>query len=404
MKADQLKVLVLSTVFPNPDRAVFGLFVFERIRAMAAVADVRVIAPTPWFHRPVKRCRKAARGLAVIHPRYFYLPGLGKVFDGVLLFLSVIVLAVRLRRRFPFTLIDAHFGHPDGLAAILLGKCFSCPVVITLRGSEIDHAQFLLRRWTLRWTLRRADRVIAVSEELAALARNYGVPADRITVIENGVDVRRFVPIDPQKARVELGLTGRSPIVTSVGHLIPRKGFHRLLEVLPVLRAKYPQLLLCIVGGAAADDPYARKLHALVAEHGLEDTVRFAGARPPSELSAWLSAADLFVLASAREGCPNVVLEAMACGVPVVSTRVGEVDRIVPAHAGLLADNADSPGLEQTMLKALDTRWDRTAIRTYMEQRTWQSVASRVLVQWQLAAARTGSAAVQGGAVRVQQR
>ena len=76
----------------------------------------------------------------------------------------------------------------------------------------------------------------------------------------------------------------------------------------------------------------------------------------------------------------------------------------MPAHAGLLVDSADSPGLDQTMLKALETHWDRTAIRAYMEQRTWQSVASRVLVQWQLAAARTGRPAVQGGAVRMQQR
>jgi hypothetical protein len=154
VKADQLKVLVLSTVFPNPDRAVFGLFVFERIRAMAAVADVRVVAPTPWFHRPVKRCRKAARGLAVIHPRYFYLRGLGKVFDGVLLFLSVIVLAAPA----PAFSVQADrraLRSPGRTGGDLLGKCFSCPVVITLRAADRSCA-IPAAALALRWTLRAA--------------------------------------------------------------------------------------------------------------------------------------------------------------------------------------------------------------------------------------------------------
>src|SRR5262249_9158798 len=155
-------------------------------------------------------------------------------------------------------------------------------------------------------------------------------------VIANGVDGSRFAPRDRDECRKELGLPLTGRLLVSVGHLSPRKGFHRVLAVLPELLREFPDLTFAVVGGTEDGFGYDAELRKVADKHGVSGHVLFAGPRPPAEVALFLGAADLFVLASAREGCPNAVWEAMACGRPVVATRVGEVDRMVPEYAGVL--------------------------------------------------------------------
>lgn len=392
-----MKVLVFTTVFPNPAQPLRGLFVFERLRHTAAALPgedgaavaVRVVAPVPWYRRRQRKAipRHEVHGdLTVEHPTAFYIPQLFKFLDGLFLFLSVLGCVRRLRRAFDFDLIDAHFGYPDGLAAILLGWWFNRPVTITLRGSETEHAQSLLKRRTLRWALRQAARVIAVSHPLAELARNLGVPEDRLQVIANGVDVSQFAPRDQLESRRQLGLPESARLLLSVGHLSPRKGFHRVLRVLPNLLREFPNLKFVLVGGMAAGGSYEPELRQLTQALGLSAAVVFAGPRPPMEVARFLNAADLFVLASAREGCPNVVWEAMACGRPVVATRVGEVERMAPDWAGILCHRLEEGELLRCLQEALRRTWDSGRIRAHAEQHTWAQVARRVRREWQQAA------------------
>src|SRR5947207_360996 len=140
------------------------------------------------------------------------------------------------------------------------------------------------------------------------------------------------------------------------------------------------------VGGPSAAGHHGAELRRTRRELHREAHVLLAGHQLPDEVAAWLSAADLFVLASDCEGCPNVVLEALSCGVPVVVSRVGEADRIVPDGAGLLVDDPNDPSeLRERILTALRRPWDGQAIRAAMEGRTWEAVAERVLEQWQRA-------------------
>ena len=383
-----MRVLTLSTIFPNPAQPMLGPFVFERIDHAARHVDVRVIAPIAWFGRSRSVPRSIVRSnLRIEHPTFFYLPGALKFLDGVFLFLSILPTVRRLRRTFDFEVIDAHFGTPDGVAAVLLGGWFRRPVVITLRGFEHQFVKYRSRRMVMGWALRRATRVIAVSRPLAQLAQSLGAAADRVDVIENGVDVEKFAPVPQSEARRFVGIDGGERILICVGHFVPLKGFHRVVGALPHLRREFPNLILVLVGGSSASaGGYLQQVQELTARLNLEAHVRFTGPLPQERVAEWLNASDVFVLSSDREGCPNVVWEAMACGRPVVSPKVGAVEQMVPSDAGILFDDPrDTDALHRSISAALKTNWDAQRIRRHAEAHTWSSVAQRVIEQWRRA-------------------
>ncbi len=378
---EPMRVLVLSEVFPNPKQPTHGAFVYERVTRMAARCDVVVVAPVPWF--PLNRLFRGAgcsgirgretRGrLEVHHPRAFSVPGILKSLDGIFYFLSVLATVVRIRRRFAFDLIDAHFSYPDGMAAWLLGKVFRRPVTVTLRGTIVPLSRFRLRRMQMIWTLRGVSRIFAVSESLKAVAVGLGIPASKIRVIPNGVDNAVFAPQPRAEARRELGLPVDRRVLLSVGALSPRKGHQRVIEVLPRLLAAHPDLLYVVVGGGGVEGDTGPQLARLIEQYGLGEHVRLAGARPHAEIARWLAAADLFCLATSNEGRANVILEALACGVPVVTTDVGgNREGLRDGLDGLLIPPSDPAALLDALGQALTRPWDRDGIARAAAAMTW---------------------------------
>jgi teichuronic acid biosynthesis glycosyltransferase TuaC len=380
------RLLVFSTVYPNAVQPHHGVFVRERMRGLPPGTEVCVVAPTPWFpfvsglrpgFRPIVPREETQDGVRVLHPRFLSFPGFLKCLDGLLLFLGSLPALIRLRRSFRFDAIDAHFIYPEGLAAVLLGKVFRVPVLITLRGLLPLLIPFRLRRPQLRFALRHASRVIAVSESLRASALSLGLPRERVRVIENGVDPELFRPLDRVEARRSLGLPEEGPVLVSVGTLAPRKGFHLVIEALPELVRRFPGVRFAIVGGAGAEGFMEEELRRLATRLGVADRVVFAGPRSRTELAAWYSAADLSVLATAHEGCPNVVLESLACGTPVVATPAGDIPLLLDAGTGLLVERKVS-ALALGIAAALSQPWDRARVRARVEPRTWQAVGWEV--------------------------
>ncbi|HTT78075.1 MAG TPA: glycosyltransferase [Stellaceae bacterium] len=384
----RLRVLVFTTVFPNREQPLHGTFVVERVRHAAKLADIHVIAPIPW-HRVVRGLpprREVAAGLPVSHPVLWYPPKILGSLRGLFMFLSTFREIVRLRATFDFDLIDAHFAYPDGWAAVLLGRWFHRPVCITLRGTIEQWSRRPLGRFLCDWAMRRAARVIAVAESLAERARQGGIPPQRIAVIANGIDTDRFHPLDASEARRRVGWRTDGRLLVSVGHVSPRKGFHRVIRALPRILKSFPDAYVTIVGGRGAEEDNSAELRALAQRLGLADRVAFIGAKPPDDVALWLAAADLFILASDFEGCPNVVLEAMACGRPLVATKVGDIERMVPSFAGVLFDDPeDEAALADCVVAALGRKWDDTRIRNHVAARSWDDVAEAVAAQWQLA-------------------
>ena len=377
-------IVVLSSLFPSSRQPGAGLFIRERMFRVGAQLPLSVVAPTPWFplqglirrwrpgFRPGAPAHEKQNGFDVWFPRFLSLPGMLKGLDGLAMAVAALPRLWLLRRAGRLDLIDAHFGYPDGYAATLLGRWLKVPVAITLRGTEQRHAQDAALAPRLALALRRATQLIAVSQSLRRVALVLGVAADKACVVGNGVDLQRFSPLVKSEARRALGLLPDGPVLVSVGGLVERKGFHRVIELLPALRARFPGLVYLVVGGPSPEGDIGTELRRQVAELGLGDAVRFLGPLPPDRIREPLSAADVFVLATRNEGWANVFLEAMACGLPVVTTDVGgNAEVVCRPELGTVVPFGDADRLRGALEHALDVRWDASAIRRYAEDNTW---------------------------------
>ena len=382
-----MKVLVFASLYPNNICPQNGVFVKERMTQFARQSgcDVQVIAPVPYFP-PLKissrwrfsqvQWHEVIEGLEVYHPRYAMIPKVGMALQGWLMFLSLLPTVKRLQRSFDFDVIDAHYVYPDGFAAVLLGHWLGKPVIVSARGSDINlFKDFPLIRRFLRYTLTKANGVIAVSQALKDAACSLGVSAEKVTVIPNGVDTLKFFPLPQAEARKRLGLPNRR-VILSVGRLCQNKGFDMLIRAFKMLLEKgyEPGLSLVLIGEGA----FRKPLEEMIASARLQDHIQLIGEVPHAELALWYSAADVFCLASGREGWPNVLLESLACGTPVVATAVGGIPEILCSDAiGLLTERNERDIAEKLSL-ALHKPWRFDILIHYAQTYTWNQVALSV--------------------------
>ena len=387
-----MNVLVFTSLYPNNHWPNQGVFVKERMAHFARLdgCKIKVVAPIPYF--PALKlgwrwkfsqvARQEIRdGIEVYHPRYFMIPKIGMALYGWMMYRSVLPLVKQIKSDFDFDLIDGHYVYPDGGAAIQLGRFFNKPVVVSARGSDVNlFRTFPLIRRMLRYALLRADRVIAVSEALKAAMIELDIPAEKIAVIPNGVDAAKFYPIPQDEARRALRLPDQR-LILSVGNLNDNKGFDLLIKsfrkVVDGVDRSGVQLI--IVG----DGPSRGKLENIIASLKLAGRVRLTGAVPHGQLRLWYSAADLFCLVSEREGWPNVLLESLACGTPVVTTRAGGIPEIIRSERiGLLTDRNEA-SIAAALTSALDKSWKRDEILDHARQHTWHRTALAVLSVFQ---------------------
>lgn len=389
-------LLVFSSLFPHPLQPGGGLFIRERMFRVGQHLPIVVVSPQPWFpfqrvlrffkphfRLPAPRFEEQA-GIAIFRPRFFSVPGLLKQWDGFFMAIGSFFTLRRLKEADRFQIIDAHFTYPDGYAATLLGSWFKVPVSVTMRGTEVPHSNDPALRRRLVKTLQRADRIFSVSDSLRQLAIRLGASESRTRVVGNGVNLDKFIPLDRREARLKFGLSQQAKVLISVGALVGRKGFHRVIQGLPGLLARFPDLHYLIVGGASPEGNIEAELREQVARLGLGNRVHFLGSLSPDELKWPLSAADVFVLATRNEGWANVFLEAMACGLPVVTTDVGgNAEVICRPELGTIVPYGDSPALERALSSALERDWDGAAIRAYARDNSWDNRVATLVQEFQ---------------------
>ena len=375
-----MNVLTFTTLYPNPAMPHHGVFEENRLRHLLTSGRVtaQVIAPVPWF--PLTHARfgeyaayaKAPRhevrhNIAVAHPRYPLFPKIGMTISPFLLALAMRPVIRRLLQRGEkFDVIDAHYFYPDGVAAILLGRWFNTPVVITARGTDLNLIpHYLLPRKLIQWAAARAAGMITVCQALKDVLVELGVPEQRVTVLRNGVDLQQFQP--PQdRAALRERLQLQATTLLSVGHLIERKGHDLVIAALKHL----PDTRLLIAG----DGPEEANLRALARSSGVEARVTFLGAIKHDQLRDYYGAADILVLASSREGWANVLLEAMACGTPVAASNVwGTPEVVAVPEAGVLMRERTPAALAEAVKVLLAQYPERAATRRYAELFSWEA-------------------------------
>jgi teichuronic acid biosynthesis glycosyltransferase TuaC len=304
--------------------------------------------------------------LTIHHPRYLVIPKIGMMVTPHTLYrtlkrsLSNLLAAGRR-----FDLIDAHYFYPDGVAAVRLGRHFGIPVCVTARGTDVNLIpEHPGPRRMIADAALHADGLITVCQALKDRLIEIAPQAAHIAVLRNGVDLDRFRPIDRHEARASLGCTRRT--LGSVGLLIERKGHHHVINALRSL----PDTDLLIVG----EGPERTALEQLSRKMGVADRVRFLGLVEQSQLARVYSAMDALVLASSREGWANVLLEAMACGTPVVASRVWGTPEVVSApEAGVLMASLDAPGVVEGINKLFTQSPKRDETRRFAERFSWEA-------------------------------
>ena len=371
-----LRVLTLSTLFPNAAHPTLGVFVERQVLGLAGRPDVELemVAPVGlpvWplsLHRHYAPLRGLPReevwkGVRVHRPRYRVWPMLGARGTPKAIADALLPLLREMRARFPFDVIDAEYFWPDGPAALGLSQALGVPFSVKARGSDIH--LWGRRPGTAVQVLdagRKAGGLLAVSASLRDDMAALGLPRGRIRVHHTGIDHDRFRPVDRAAAKASLGISG--PLLVTAGALIPRKGQRVAIEALPFL----PGASLIVVG----DGPDAAKLSALAHRLGVSERVRFLGIRPHDELPALLAAADVAVQPSSGEGLANVWVEALACGTPVVTCDVGGArDALDRPEAGHMVPR--DPGAVAAAVRALlDAPPPPEAVRAAAEKFSWE--------------------------------
>lgn len=372
-----MKVLVLLSLYPNDVQRRHGIFIEHRVAHLSTTRDsLQVIAPVPWF--PLKNpifgryadfartpCKAVRRDTPISYPRYPVLPKVGMSTAPWLMAAALYRHVASLRQKFNFDVIDSYYLYPDGVAASLLARWFNRPYLMTALGSDVSLIpQFPRERRMIVRAVERAYAVTAVCGALRDELVSIGVASDKIHVVEHGVDLDMFRPPEDRRAlRRSLGMDG--PTLLSVGHLIDRKGHDLAIRAVAAL----PGVRLMIAG----DGPRDRALRALAMNLGVGDRVEFLGHVDQERLPGLYGAADIALNCADREGIANVLLEAIACGTPLVATPVwGSPEVVKVREAGLLTADRSVPAISDTIARLLAALPERAATRRYAESYDWR--------------------------------
>jgi glycosyltransferase involved in cell wall biosynthesis len=369
-----MKIAAVTPLFPTACEPYRGAPIWRTLARLSRRAEVRAYCPLPRY--PLRLRPRSFRhhgddvdpsayGIAARTVEYAAVPVLSRPFNGA---------AIRrgLRRLFEQDRPDvilSYWVHPEGYAAVRVGREMNLPVLVGSRGSDLNQRDRLTER-QLRFTLRHADGVLCVSSELARKAAEIGAAPQNVHTIRNGVDTEVFRYGGRAEARARLCLPEAAPWALFVGWLSELKGAPQLLDAIARLNRAGTPWNVALVGEGYLE----AALRKSAGETGIGGRTRFLGPLAAPQVADWMNACDALCLPSRMEGCPNVVVEALSCGLPVVATAVGGIPELVDASSAVLIPEPDPALLADALQRASEIRWDREAIAK-SRQRSWDQVA-----------------------------
>jgi teichuronic acid biosynthesis glycosyltransferase TuaC len=380
----RLRVTVVTPIFPIPAQPYRGHSEYQLVLALSKHADVNVICPFPrypkWFqpsfdYRPPD-LSYSPPGVATRYFEYPALPGLTRSINGLV---CAKYLEAYFRECMPNVACN-FWLYPEGYATVAVARRLGIPAVVGSIGSDLNRIADPASRWLTRLAMNRAAFVVTKSEHLRQKAIRMGINARKVRTVRNGCDPSVFHLADRSAARAQLAVDDEAELVLFVGRLDPAKGIVELLEAFTSLASRRPNLRLVYVG----DGPGGEQLRRKAKDFALEDRIVLIGACPSEKVAQWLAAANVLALPSYSEGYPNVVIEALSCGRPVIATNVGGILELVNEKSGILVAPRDSRALADAIETAMERNWDERSISEQFH-RGWDEAAGEMLSICELA-------------------
>ncbi|MBN1883926.1 MAG: glycosyltransferase [Candidatus Krumholzibacteriota bacterium] len=386
-----MKVLCVTNLFPDASRPGLAPFNRQQFLHLAASHELAVVSPVPWPHRlrfalagrAPRPTAETAASMSVVYPTYWYAPKAMRRFYGRWYERAIAGPFRQIAASLRPDIVYATWAYPDCWAAARLAAGAGLPLVSRLHGTDVNQGlESRARRPFVLEAMRASSRIVAVSAALRQTLVEAGIDGSRIAVVMNGIDTALFRPRDRSGERRRLGLRFDARIVLYAGNFKAIKGVPVLVEAFA--RAAVPGAELHLVG----DGPQERLLRGLARRAGIAGSVFFHGRAPHERVASFMGAADLFCLPSLAEGTPNVVLEALACGLPVVATDTGGTPEILAPENGILVPPGAAEALAGAIVDGLGRGWDRA--RIVSPAGSWEENARRISVLFAEAAAGEG--------------
>jgi len=374
-----MRITLVSSYFPTFAGSYRGHSALHIFRLLSSAAEVTALVPLASYPKLVRRLVPAAAGfepgfqpagIETTYVRYFALPYLTRPVNG---FSSLRALLPHLRATSPDVIFN-YWLYPDGYAAVRAGKILGVPAIVGSIGSDLRRITDPFTRHYVTKTVRAADAVVTVSEELRRRAIDLGAAPDKVTTIVNGCDTSIFRFFGRSEARRETGCDESWRLILYVGSLLAAKGLSELVDAFAALARSIPEARLALVG----EGRFRGAMEQRAAAAGVLDRILFPGKIASRQVASWICAADVFCLPSYSEGCPNVIVEALACGCPVVATNVGGIPELCNERSGILVPPRDTERLRRALDEALSKTWDRESIAA-ASRRKWQDAADETL-------------------------
>lgn len=374
----RIKIQILTNLYPlpwEPNRASFNRQQFD---FLSRHCDIRLTVLIGWLSALGKKkylLPISRKNLQINYKRYFYAPAFARSTHALTLYQSLLTEKSRIDGYDPDCILVS-WAYPDGVAGVALARKLGIPVIVKVHGSDVNtHLLHTGRANQIIRALNRADAIVCVSQALAQTLAQHGIAEKKIHVLYNGIDHELFHPADSQEARERLGLPTERKILLFIGNLKPAKGCEDLLEAFSRIHNLCPDLDLYFIGSGPAGEAIASRANTLK----LNERVTLVGNVNHDHIPLWINASDVVSLPSHNEGVPNVLLEAMACGKPVVATGVGGIPEIVPQEAGTLVESQDPVGLANALVATVAQEWDSAGITQCVNNFSWPRNAEFLL-------------------------
>lgn len=382
------KALFISNLLPNKFEPNRGIFTFRTVQEIAKLCEVKIIAPYAWH--PLKKIEQGnsyissipekenIEGLDIFHPGFAYIPKITLPFNGASYFLSLSYFYKKHFYKYKPDFILSSWIYPDGYASMYLARLLKIPFFVLTHGSDVNSlVENKFTKNKIVKVVKKAEKVFFPSREMIKKITTMVDAPQKMFLKPFGVDTDRFKPVDKELARQKVGIEGGKKVVLFVGNLEKIKGINFLIEAISMLEQSHLDDLRCVIVGGGTENGNFKKI---AEEKNLGNAIEFVGKKKNEEIPFWINASDMVCLPSLSEGCPNILIEALSCGVPVIASAVGEIPYLIKEGTNGYTFPPKSPSkIKDSIVKSINQTWEKDKITDTVSGNDWENSAKMIL-------------------------